>query len=170
MTAIAIAISGGVDSLVAAFLLKKQGHSITGIHFRTGYESTPGDPSRTNASPPAIAALGRQIGIPIEILDMAEAFNETVVAYFVSTYREGRTPNPCLFCNPTIKFGRILDHARHQGAQALATGHDARVAPDPPGGRRTQSQRTTTSRRESRRSPTPPGPSRVQLRRRSLER
>jgi tRNA-specific 2-thiouridylase len=127
MTAIAIAISGGVDSLVAAFLLKQQGHAVTGIHFRTGYEGTTGRQAPTAPPPSAIAAIGRQLDIPIEMLDMAEVFRETVVAYFVATYQAGRTPNPCLFCNPTIKFGRILAHARREGAEALATGHYARL-------------------------------------------
>ena len=129
MTNIAVAISGGVDSLVAAFLLKEQGHAVTGIHFRTGYEKTASDP-------PPVATIARRLDIPIEIMDLSEVFRETVVAYFVATYQAGRTPNPCLFCNPVIKFGHILTHVQGQGAQALATGHYARVITASTGGRR----------------------------------
>jgi tRNA-specific 2-thiouridylase len=129
MTTVAVAISGGVDSLIAAFLLKQKGHDVVGIHFRTGYEGiAPGPPE---AVPPAIASIARQLDIPFEILDLSETFRQTVVAYFTKTYREGRTPNPCLFCNPAIKFGHLLDHVCRKGAQALATGHYARVRRGP---------------------------------------
>jgi tRNA-specific 2-thiouridylase len=127
MTVIAVAISGGVDSLVAAFLLKQQGNDVVGIHFRTGYEKyTPELPQLTTL-PPDIAKIGHQLNIPIEILDVSDIFRQTVVTYFTSTYQAGRTPNPCLFCNPTIKFGHILSHVQQRGADALATGHYARV-------------------------------------------
>lgn len=125
MTIIAVAISGGVDSLVAAFLLKQQGHDVVGIHFRTGYEKT------TSDQPPGIMNIGSQLNIPIEILDISETFRQTVVAYFTTTYQNGRTPNPCLLCNPTIKFGHILSHVQQRGADALATGHYARVGTGP---------------------------------------
>ena len=125
MTTVAVAISGGVDSLIAAFLLKQKGHDVVGIHFRTGYESI--EPGRPESAPPDIASIVRQLDIPLEILDLSETFRQTVVAYFQKTYQEGRTPNPCLFCNPTIKFGHLLDHVCRKGAQALATGHYARA-------------------------------------------
>jgi tRNA-uridine 2-sulfurtransferase len=125
MTVIAVAISGGVDSLVAAFLLKQQGHEVFGIHFRTGYEKT------TSGQLPGITNIGRQLNIPVEILDISETFRQTVVAYFTATYQNGRTPNPCLFCNPMIKFGHILSHVQQVGADALATGHYARVCTGP---------------------------------------
>jgi len=135
MTVIAVAISGGIDSLVAAFLLKQQGHDIAGLHFRTGYEQPP-DRHGSPASPVHdMAAISRQLDIPVEILDITETFRQTVVAYFTATYQDGRTPNPCLFCNPTIKFGHILALARERGAEALATGHYARLLSDPKGRR-----------------------------------
>lgn len=130
MTVIAVAISGGVDSMVAAFLLKQQGHDITGIHFRSGYEDD-ADPASSRLIPPDIAAVGRQLDIPVEVLDLSQAFRQTVVGYFVASYQAGRTPNPCLVCNPAIKFGHILAHARQKGAAALATGHYARLATGP---------------------------------------
>jgi tRNA-uridine 2-sulfurtransferase len=132
MTVIAVAISGGVDSLVAAFLLKQQGYDIVGIHFRTGYEANRSKSIGSAPPKPAdIGAIERQLKIPVEILDIAETFRQTVVAYFTATYQAGRTPNPCLFCNPTIKFGHILSHVQQQGADALATGHYARVKTGP---------------------------------------
>ncbi len=121
----AIAISGGIDSLIAAYLLKAEGHKVIGIHFVTGYES--GDPRE-------IATIGNQIGIPIKIADCGADFQAKVVDYFARTYRAGRTPNPCLVCNPSIKFGTILATARELGASRLATGHYARVARDDSGG------------------------------------
>jgi tRNA-specific 2-thiouridylase len=131
MTVIAVAISGGVDSLVAAFLLKQQGHDIFGVHFRTGYEAHRSGSIAAASKPPDIGAIERQLDIPVETLDMAETFRQTVVAYFTATYQAGRTPNPCLFCNPTIKFGHILSHVQQRGADALATGHYARVQTRP---------------------------------------
>jgi tRNA-specific 2-thiouridylase len=127
MTIIAVAVSGGVDSLVAAHLLKQQGHEVTGIYFRTGYEKDPARPTPDSPLTDDIRAIGRQLNIPIEILDLSSLFRETVVAYFSAAYRRGRTPNPCLYCNPTIKFGHLLSHVRRGGAQALATGHYARL-------------------------------------------
>lgn len=127
MTVIAVAISGGVDSLIAAFLLKQQGHDVVGIHFRTGYEKNTPELPQITTPPPDIEKIGHQLKIPIEILDISDIFRQTVVTYFTATYQAGRTPNPCLVCNPTIKFSHILSHMQRQGADALATGHYARI-------------------------------------------
>ncbi len=113
----AVAVSGGVDSLVAAWLLKKAG-PVVGVHFNTGYHPVPDG---------AIEEIGERLAIPIHILDMASAFKETVVDYFVDTYMAGRTPNPCLVCNPSIKFGRLFDRVRSLGVDRMATGHYART-------------------------------------------
>ncbi len=120
----AIAVSGGIDSLTAAYLLKEQGHRLIGIHFVTAYES---------CDPGQIQALGDQIGIRIEIIDCRRVFQSRVVDYFIQTYKAGRTPNPCLVCNPYIKFGAVLDAARKSGASRLATGHYARTEQDKTG-------------------------------------
>lgn len=134
---LAIALSGGVDSLVAASLLKAQGHEVLGVHFFTGYETGTALPlpeaAREGAE--ALAAdLASQLGIPVEVLDCTREFKHRVVDYFTRTYAAGRTPNPCLTCNPAIKFGVLLEYARHLGASHLATGHYARVQPDGDGG------------------------------------
>lgn len=126
MTFTAVAISGGIDSLVSAHLLQKAGHEIVGLHFLTGFE----DPGLKDVAAHPIHGIARQLDIPIQILDLADVFRRTVVAYFGATYRAGRTPNPCLFCNPLIKFGHLWSHAKRLGADGLATGHYARVIQD----------------------------------------
>jgi len=123
MTTTAIAISGGIDSLVAAYLLKDAGHDVVGIHFTTGYERE----SSVQISR-QIRNIGDRLGIKTEIADCSSEFKSKVVDYFIRTYLNGQTPNPCLVCNPCIKFGAVLDIARRDfGASRLATGHYARV-------------------------------------------
>jgi len=129
---IAVALSGGIDSLVAAYLLKQQGHELIGIHFLTGYEIDPSGDGGGSAQSVA-SHLSAQIGIPVEVLDIRHEFTHTVVDYFIRTYRNGKTPNPCLVCNPCIKFGVLLEHARKRGAAGLATGHYAVVQRDTAG-------------------------------------
>ena len=129
MRKIAVLLSGGVDSLVTARILKDQGHTIFGIHFFTGYEPQLGIESR-EAAIGIVSRLRDQLEIPIEIFDARKAFQSVVVDYFIRTYQEGRTPNPCMVCNPFIKFGACLSLATEQGASHLATGHYARVRKD----------------------------------------
>jgi len=122
---IAVALSGGIDSLIAAKLLIQQGHPVVGIHFHTGYESP------DNPSPRQLAEqLSSRLGIDVYLMDVVQPFQETVVNYFVRTYLSGLTPNPCMVCNPLIKFGTVLDYARSLGASLLATGHYARITSD----------------------------------------
>ncbi len=127
----AIALSGGVDSLVAAHLLKERGHQTLGIHFFTGFE---GDARGrdVDAAVKKMSRISEQLEIPVHVVDVSVPFKSMVVDYFVQTYDRGRTPNPCLVCNPRIKFGVILEEARKLGASALATGHYARVERDEP--------------------------------------
>ena len=121
ISAIAIAVSGGVDSLVSAHLLKQQHGDVFGIHFLTGYEKS------AEPGSGGIEALGRQLDLPVVVVDLKVQFKTMVVDYFTAAYRNGETPNPCLVCNPAIKFGALLDEARRLGASRLATGHYARV-------------------------------------------
>jgi len=130
----AVAISGGVDSLMTACLLKEQGHQVIGIHFITGFETDPcltRDPRAPVQHP--ILNIGEQLGIPIEIVDIRSEFQENIVDYFTRAYRHGQTPNPCMQCNPIIKFGIILSLALERGAQNLATGHYAVIKRDQTG-------------------------------------
>jgi tRNA-uridine 2-sulfurtransferase len=132
----AIALSGGIDSLVAAALLKDQGEKLIGVHFLHGFES--GHPACHEAGGPAFACienharrtmqpLADQLGIPLHIIDLRTEFKTHVVDYFVATYSRGKTPNPCLVCNPSIKFDILLNKARALGADRIASGHYARI-------------------------------------------
>ncbi len=136
---VAIALSGGIDSLVAAALLKEKGLPLMGLHFLTGYDAltieangakTTDDHSAVDAIDPIRDRLGLmadQLGIPIHIIDLRQEFKSIVVNYFIHTYRSGRTPNPCLVCNPLIKFGILYKKALSMGAASMATGHYARI-------------------------------------------
>jgi len=135
--AIGVAISGGIDSLVTAHLLKEQGYPVVGIHFLTGYETGAITEDIDTSVSGQIAAARRrlhpfreQLDIPITVVDVSAAFERIVVRYFTDTYRTGRTPNPCLVCNPSIKFDLILSKALDLGATHLATGHYARIRED----------------------------------------
>lgn len=131
----AIAISGGIDSLVAAHRLRQAGHPIIGLHFITGFEAwiSPAEASSTAAllamARERLAPIEAQLQAPIQVVDLRAAFRDQVVAYFTRAYAAGLTPNPCLVCNPVIKFGHLLEHARALGADILATGHYARIVP-----------------------------------------
>jgi tRNA-specific 2-thiouridylase len=136
----AIALSGGIDSLVTAHLLKKEGHPLLGLHFVTGFEpwmpqppDTPAATARLDMVKARMAPLAAQLDLPIEVVDLRAAFRLTVIDYFTTGYAQGRTPNPCLVCNPGIKFGVLLAHARQRGAELLATGHYARIMRDSEG-------------------------------------
>ena len=111
--------------MLAACLLKEQGLDVIGIHFIQHTRTHP---------PQKILDLGRQLEIPVEIIDIRTEFQEKIVDYFKQSYRQGRTPNPCMRCNPAIKFGTILSRAHSLGAQKLATGHYAIVKKDRHGG------------------------------------
>ncbi|MFP4582537.1 MAG: tRNA 2-thiouridine(34) synthase MnmA [Desulfococcaceae bacterium] len=124
MPVAAVALSGGVDSLVAALRLRAAGHSLLGIHFLTGFETAP---------PDSVRGLADRLEIPFHEIDLTDDFRRSVVDDFVETYRRGRTPNPCMVCNPRIKFGRLLEEARKRGADLLATGHYARIVRDEEG-------------------------------------
>jgi tRNA-uridine 2-sulfurtransferase len=131
---IAVAVSGGLDSMMAAYILKEEGHPVFGIHFITGFEAAavprhcPSDDSRH-----PVLDIGKQLGIPIHLIDIKPQFQQSVVDHFVRTYRAGQTPNPCMICNPAIKFGIVLSFARQLGAERLATGHYARIQEEPSG-------------------------------------
>ena len=129
----AIALSGGIDSLAAAALLKDQGHRIIALHFLTGFEKSAVNEPGGQEGPEErmrrkLAPLTDSLDIPLYIIDLRREFKSLVVDYFVSTYAIGRTPNPCLICNPMIKFDILLSRAAEWGADRIATGHYARIA------------------------------------------
>ncbi len=126
---VVIAMSGGVDSSVAAGLLVQQGYPVIGMMLRLWNE--PGQESANRCCTPESMALARRVArkfeIPFYAVDVREIFRQTVVQSFIDGYAQGVTPNPCLVCNRQIRWGRLLAHARSLGAEFLATGHYARV-------------------------------------------
>lgn len=129
---VVVAMSGGVDSSVAAALLKQQGYEVIGMMLRLWSEPGKDDSNRC-CTPDAMGAARRvaaQLGIPFYAVDAKETFHNTVVKYFIAGYEGGTTPNPCLLCNRQIRFGFLLEHALALGAKYLATGHYARLVKD----------------------------------------
>jgi tRNA-specific 2-thiouridylase len=128
----AIAVSGGIDSLMAAHLLKEKGHNVIGVHFITGYEDPFSDNGQSTnlLKSHKIFPIAKQLEIDIKILDCSIEFKKHIVDYFIRTYQVGQTPNPCMVCNPLIKFGTVFNFARKLGASTLATGHYARIKKD----------------------------------------
>jgi len=122
---VAVAMSGGVDSSVAAALLVKDGHAVQGLSMRLWRE--PAAEGSAEESLPAARAVCAHLDIPHEVVDLREEFLQEVVGYFIQEYAQGRTPNPCLRCNRLLKFGLLLDQAQKLGCEFLATGHYARV-------------------------------------------
>ncbi len=129
---VAVAMSGGVDSSVAAALLVEQGYEVIGIMLRLWSE--PGTKSINRCCSPEAMALAKlvcaQIGIPFYAIDAQNVFYEQVVQYFIDGYTQGVTPNPCLQCNRHIRWEFLLDHALAFGSHFMATGHYARLKQD----------------------------------------
>lgn len=130
-----IAMSGGVDSAGAALLLQRQGYEVAGVTLRLHHCADRPGLCGGSEELESAAQAARALGIPHTVLDLCALFEEKVMDRFVSEYRAGRTPNPCIDCNREIKFGALLDWVLEQGGDYLATGHYARVAQDPQSGR-----------------------------------
>ena len=131
---VVVAMSGGVDSSVAAALLVEAGYRVTGVMLELWADDADANQSSTGESVTCARDVAHHLGIPLQLLDCREPFKQEVVDDFVATYARGQTPNPCIRCNPTIKFGYLLAQALAMGADALATGHYARVRQTEAGG------------------------------------
>lgn len=129
MTKVVVAMSGGVDSSVAAALLKEQGYDVIGMMLRLWSEPGKEDSNRccTPDSMGQARRVAAKLDIPFYVIDAKDVFRETVVQYFLDGYARGETPNPCLICNRQIRWTFLLDHALALGAEFMATGHYARV-------------------------------------------
>jgi len=135
---IVVAMSGGVDSSVAAALLAEQGHEVIGLSMQL-YDQSEGQTSFGSCCSiddlHDARRVAAAIGIPHYIVNFEKQFDEQVIANFVSEYASGRTPLPCAHCNSDLKFAALADRARGFGADAVATGHYARVTRDGADGR-----------------------------------
>ncbi len=128
MSRVMVMMSGGVDSSVAAALLRDEGHEVTGVTLKLwGGETDSGCCSVADVEDARRVAA--QLGIPHYVFNFSEGFDEHVVAPYVDAYEAGATPNPCVECNRTMKFGRALERAAQLGFDLVATGHHARVVP-----------------------------------------
>ncbi len=114
MNTVAVGISGGVDSSVAAYLLKEKGFDVVGITLKLhNNESSTGDAKR----------VAKLLNIPLYVFDFTKEFKRIVIDYFFNTYKEGKTPNPCVYCNRFAKFKFLIEKAGSLGIETVATGH-----------------------------------------------
>jgi len=124
---IVVGLSGGVDSAVAALLLKRAGHEVVGLFMKNWEDDDDDEYCSTREDLVDAVSAAERIGIEIEAVNFAAEYRDRVFASFLAEYRAGRTPNPDILCNAEIKFKAFLDHAMQLGAEKIATGHYARV-------------------------------------------
>ena len=132
---IVVGLSGGVDSAVTAWLLKRAGHEVVGIFMKNWEDDDNDEYCSTKQDFIDAAAVADVIGLDIEHINFAADYKDRVFAEFLREYQAGRTPNPDILCNAEIKFKAFLDHAMRLGADCMATGHYARVRHNPSTGR-----------------------------------
>ncbi len=113
-----VGMSGGVDSTVTAILLQKEGYDVEGVYMKLHHK-----PGYHEENYEKAQKVGEYLGIKVHFHDLSEAFDKEVYRYFVESYKEGLTPNPCVVCNRTIKFGKMIEFADSLGIEKVATGH-----------------------------------------------
>lgn len=130
MARIVVGMSGGVDSSVAALLLKRAGHDVIGVFMKNWEEKDERGVCQSESDWADVRAVCEQIGIPYYAVNFAREYRDRVFSYFLDEYRRGRTPNPDVLCNREIKFKAFLDFAMELGADKLATGHFCNLGED----------------------------------------
>jgi len=115
---ILVGMSGGVDSTVTAVLLQKEGYDVVGVYMKLHHKEGYHEENFSKAK-----KVGDYLGITVHFHDLSEEFDKEVYQYFVESYKEGLTPNPCVMCNRTIKFGKMIEFADSLGIEKVATGH-----------------------------------------------
>ncbi|MBN2125651.1 MAG: tRNA 2-thiouridine(34) synthase MnmA [Deltaproteobacteria bacterium] len=121
--AVLVALSGGIDSALAAALLKREGREVRGLHFLL-----PGLPEGREKKARVVRELADHLEIPVAVLDLRDVFSLRIIEPFIASYLKGSTPNPCVLCNQIIKFDSLLQWADREGIPYVATGHYARIA------------------------------------------
>ena len=124
---VVIGMSGGVDSSVAAWMLKEQGYDVVGLFMKNWEDDDDSEYCSTRQDWIDAASVADVVGVDIEAVNFAAEYKDRVFAEFLREYQAGRTPNPDVLCNAEIKFKAFLDHAMKLGADLIATGHYARV-------------------------------------------
>jgi tRNA-uridine 2-sulfurtransferase len=124
---IVVGMSGGVDSSVAALLLKRQGYEVVGLFMKNWEDDDDDEYCSTRQDLVDCASVAEVIGIDLEVVNFSAEYKERVFSAFLAEYSAGRTPNPDVLCNAEIKFKAFLDHAMALGATRIATGHYARL-------------------------------------------
>jgi len=127
---VVVGMSGGVDSSVAAYLLKRQGFDVVGIFMKNWDEEDDEGVCTATADYSDVRSVSESIGIPYYTVNFAKEYRDRVFSYFLDEYRRGRTPNPDVLCNCEIKFKAFLDFALSTGADQIATGHYCRLNED----------------------------------------
>jgi tRNA-specific 2-thiouridylase len=128
MSRVVVGMSGGVDSAVAALLLKRAGHDVTGVFMKNWEEDDTRGHCTAAEDLAAARAVCEVLGVPLRTVNFSAEYWDRVFRYFLAEHRAGRTPNPDVLCNREIKFRAFLEHALALGAERIATGHYARVA------------------------------------------